>query len=195
MGKLKDSDIRKVLMEQLLDEYGGDPDTKIVNEMGILHGQTRVDIAVINGILHGYEIKSESDTLSRLPSQMDDYNKVFDRVTIVVSSKYLDEVRKMIPKWWGIIVVGNKHGRPVLRKVRKGRRNKNVDPYSVSHLLWKDEAIEILKEKGLHRGYLSKPRGEIYRRLVETISFEELKCKINECLKEREGWRDHELLG
>lgn len=188
MEKLKDQDIRKVLLEELNKKYYHDPETRIVNEMGIIHGQTRVDIAVINGILHGYEIKSESDTLSRLPSQMDDYNKVFDRVTIVVSSKYLDEVRKMIPKWWGIVVVRNKNGQPLLRQVRKGRNNKNVDPYSVSQLLWKDEAIEILKEKGLHKGFLSKPKWEIYKRLVESVDLNELRKLVSIRLRVRENW-------
>jgi hypothetical protein len=194
MEKLKDCDIRKVLIEQLILEYGNDSQTKIVNEMGILNGKTRVDVAVIYGILHGYEIKSESDTLIRLPSQMEDYNKVFDRVTIVVATKYLNEVRKIIPNWWGIIVVRNKNGHPVLRQVRKGRKNKNVDPYSVSRLLWKEEAIEILKEKGLHKGYLSKPRRKIYEKLVESLPLEELQFKVNELLKERKGWRDREQL-
>ena len=64
----KDQDIRSVLNQKLEKKYR-DADTIIINELGLLQGLCRVDVAVINGIIHGYEIKSEADTLERLPLQ------------------------------------------------------------------------------------------------------------------------------
>ncbi|WP_018782936.1 sce7726 family protein [Bacillus sp. 95MFCvi2.1] len=191
MLKLKDSDIRNVLLSNLDKQYKDEEDTKVVNEMGVLHGQSRVDVAVINGILHGYEIKSESDNLERLPSQMNDYNKVFDRMTIVVQRKYLDEVRKLIPKWWGIMLVTRYKGELHLREIRKGRVNKSVDPFSLSHLLWRGEAIDILKEKGLQKGYLSKPRHDLYEKICNSLPLDELQTIVNQRLKMRGNWRAH----
>ncbi|WP_394531812.1 hypothetical protein C1N83_00135 [Priestia aryabhattai] len=191
MIKLKDSDIRAVLIKELENQYSNDLDTKIVHEMGILHGQTRVDIAVINGVLHGYEIKSESDTLARLPTQMIDYNKVFDRMTIVVQRNYLNKVRDIIPSWWGITLVTRYRGELHLRILRKGKFNPNVDPFSLSHLLWRREALDILKERGLQRGYLSKPRDEIYRKICSSITLSEIKLIVNQQLKRRESWKVH----
>src|SRR5699024_562757 len=184
-----DSDIRLLLIDKLKDEYSNEKNTRIVNEMGILHGQSRVDVAVIDGILHGFEIKSESDTLERLPLQMANYNKVFDRMTIVNQRKFLEEVKSIIPKWWGIWLVTKYKGKYNIRQIRKGRLNKKVDPKSLSHLLWKDEAIHLLKEKGLHKGYLGKPRKVLYRRLVESIEKPELQFMINEQLKLRKDWK------
>ncbi|WP_249598699.1 sce7726 family protein [Peribacillus frigoritolerans] len=191
MGKLKDIDIREALISELLSRHFNDQDTKIVNEMGVLHGQSRVDVAVINGILHGYEIKSESDTLIRLPSQIQDYSQVFDRMTIVVQRNYLDQVRSIIPKWWGIILVTRYAGDIKLREVRKGRINNSVNPYSLSHLLWRNEALEILKEKGLQKGYLSKPRHDLYKKICSSITLEEIKLIVNQRLKLRENWKVH----
>lgn len=191
MKKLRDSDIREVLLRELYNQHSNEIDTRIVNEMGILHGQSRVDIAVINGIIHGYEIKSESDTLFRLPSQIHDYNKVFDRMTIVVQRNYLSDVKKIIPKWWGILLVTRSSSKVNLREVRKGKINKYVDPYSLSHLLWKNEALDILKKRGLHKGYLSKPRHEIYEKICKSISLDEIKVIVNQRLKKRENWRFH----
>lgn len=191
MKKLKDNDIRQVVLRQLHEYYPKETNTKIVNEMGILHGQSRIDIAVINGILHGFEIKSESDTLQRLPLQMEDYNKVFDRMTIVVQQNFLKDVRRIVPNWWGIWLVTQNEGTIHLKEIRKGKLNKNVDPESLSHLLWRDEAIDILKEKGLHKGFLSKPRQILYQRLAKHINLSELKFTINERLKLREGWKVH----
>ncbi|MFE8063797.1 sce7726 family protein [Priestia aryabhattai] len=191
MIKLKDSDIRELLIKELENKYSKDSSTKIVHEMGILHGQTRVDVAVINGVLHGYEIKSESDTLVRLPTQMVDYNKVFDRMTIVVQRNYLNKVRDIIPSWWGITLVTRYRGELHLRILRKGKLNPNVDPFSLSHLLWRREALDILKERGLQRGYLSKPRDEIYRKICSSITLNEIKLIVNQQLKRRESWKVH----
>lgn len=188
---LKDFEVRKSLIQYLHTKYKEDKETKIVNEMGICFGQSRIDVATINGVLHGYEIKSESDTLVRLPSQMEDYNKVFERMTIVVSRKYLDKVRLMIPSWWGIIVVRNKGGEAILKEIRKGRKNKNINPYAVSQLLWKEEALQILENKGLQRGFLSKPKRVILEHLSRSLRVEELQENVNLQLKQREGWKDH----
>jgi hypothetical protein len=191
MKKLRDSDLREVLLSNLFAQYSDDTNTKIINEMGVLHGQSRIDIAVINGILHGYEIKSESDTLARLPGQIEDYNRVFDRMTIVVQKNYLDIVRKTIPKWWGIVLVTKNKNGIFMREIRKGKLNKNVDPMSLSHLLWRNEALEILKERGLQKGYLSKPRLELYEKICTSVSLEEIKFMVNQRLKLRENWRVH----
>ncbi|WP_041088474.1 sce7726 family protein [Jeotgalibacillus soli] len=191
MRKLKDHDIREVLLEHLNIKYANDHNTRIVNEMGVIHGQSRVDIAVINGVLHGYEIKSESDNLLRLPSQILDYNKVFDRMTIVVQRKHFEGVREMIPKWWGIILVSKIKDEISLREVRKGKVNNNIDPFILSQLLWRDEALNVLKERGLQKGYLSKPRNVIYKRLSDSLSVNEIKITVNQQLKQRVGWRDH----
>ncbi|MEI2392190.1 sce7726 family protein [Priestia megaterium] len=193
MNKLRDSDIREVLLAELQSLYLNRTDTKIVNEMGILYGKSRVDIAVINGIRHGYEIKSESDTLVRLPHQIIHYNEVFNRMTIVVSKDYLQQVCEMVPKWWGITVVYNRKGLPVMRQIRKGRLNKNLNPLSVSKLLWKEEALNILKEKGLQRGFLGKPKNTIMNYLSQIINLDELQDLVNSRLKQRENWRNEKL--
>ncbi|WP_132746801.1 sce7726 family protein [Scopulibacillus darangshiensis] len=191
MRKLKDQDLRNLLLKDLHNIYRDDNSTKIINEMGVLHGQSRIDVAVINGILHGFEIKSESDNLLRLPSQMEDYNKVFDKMTIVIQRNHLKEVREVIPKWWGIWLVTYYQGDYRIREIRKGKTNNNVDPYSLSHLLWRDEALEVLKERGLQKGLLSKPREELYAKICNSISLSEIQGAVNRWLKVREGWRAH----
>lgn len=189
MDKLKDPEIRSVLIDQLITEYSNSAETLIINEMSVSQGISRVDVAVLNGIMQGYEIKSESDKLVRLPLQVNEYNKVFERMTIVAADHYLEDVRKIIPSWWGIIKVSNKKGIATLRTVKKGRRNPSLDPLALAQLLWRDEAIDLLKKRGLEKGILSKPKREIYRRIAESIKAEELKLEVNQFLKTRKGWR------
>lgn len=81
--------IRSTLQKKLTDEYCTDGDTIIVNELGICQGSARVDMAVVNGSLNGYEIKSDMDTLQRLPIQKEYYSQVFDNMVIVIGEKHL----------------------------------------------------------------------------------------------------------
>ena len=60
-----DKIIRAALKGELERLHAGDDKLRIVEEFGIEHGAIRIDIAVVNGLLHGYEIKSDRDTLLR----------------------------------------------------------------------------------------------------------------------------------
>jgi hypothetical protein len=68
-----DSEIRTALHSKKLSRLRSSQEVLIVDELGLAHARSRVDIAVINGCLHGYEIKSAQDTLARLPAQIATY--------------------------------------------------------------------------------------------------------------------------
>ncbi|MEK3875183.1 sce7726 family protein [Paenibacillus sp. FSL M7-0420] len=189
--KTRDIDIRTHLHTLLKYEHS-DPDTIVLDELGLCQGEARIDVAVINGSMNGYEIKSESDTLERLPKQSEIYSKVFDTVTIVTASKFVDGIDDIIPKWWGIKIAElDCDGGMMLFDIRKARKNRKIDAYSLAQLLWRDEAIDLLKKKGLQKGYLSKPREILWRVLSENIPTIELKDEVRAILKSRENWRVH----
>src|SRR5271170_7013537 len=102
LAAMRDVDIRTALRRHLSATCDDDPTTLILDELGICSGSVRVDIAVVNGSLKGFEIKSDSDTLDRLANQADAYNKVFDTLSVVVEKRHLKKVRSMVPAWWGI---------------------------------------------------------------------------------------------
>ncbi|MFJ5146896.1 sce7726 family protein, partial [Glutamicibacter sp. NPDC088455] len=83
-----DIDIRLALDERLQRKHGNDPNVLIRHELGVDMGNRRVDLAVLNGHLAGWEIKSDRDTLLRLPEQADAFSKVMDYLTIVTTAKY-----------------------------------------------------------------------------------------------------------
>ncbi len=186
---MKDCDIRQVLLSDLERKYGNDPDTIVVEELGLCQGESRIDIAVINGTMHGIEIKSDEDTLKRLPIQMEFYNRSFDTVTLVVGSKHLKSARQIIPKWWGVVEAKENGNETTLTKRRKDRKNPKLDPEAIVQLLWRDEAIEILKRRNLQHGYISKTKWEIFDRLIEKLSVFEIQSEVRNHLKSRENWR------
>src|SRR5204862_2293677 len=129
--------------------YAKAPDTRILDELGLRHGIARVDIAVINGIIHGYELKSDKDNLKRLPHQIQIYSSVLDKVTLVVGMRHAHEATKLVPDWWGIKIarVGTR-GALDFESFRTARMNPSLDPLSVCKLLWRDEALTLLNELG-----------------------------------------------
>ena len=101
---MRDPDLRDAVKHVLLAPFYSDPDTLIVEELSLRHGAGRIDIAVILGELHGYELKSDQDTLRRLPKQVAVYNSVLDRITLVVTPQHVAQATEMIPEWWDIML-------------------------------------------------------------------------------------------
>ena len=154
---MRDAIIRRELHKMLITEFENDPSTRIVNELSLCESSARIDVAAINGYLHGYEIKSEFDTLQRLPSQANIYGKVFDFLTIVTGPKHLQNLRSKIPKEWGILVVEvNQNGKLTFKNMRDPKINKRVNAYEIAQLLWREEALSLLTEMGLEKGYKKK---------------------------------------
>jgi hypothetical protein len=90
---MQDSDIRKLLHTYLKRENKKYKDTIIVDEFDLCSGLSRIDIAVVNGVIHGYEIKSEEDTLNRLPNQIIYYNKSLEKISIATNKSHLEKIR------------------------------------------------------------------------------------------------------
>jgi len=185
-----DHDIRNALKRLLDRRFASDPETLIVNELGVSHGAARIDVAVVNGAIHGYELKSDSDTLARLPSQVQVFSSVLDYITLVVGRRHLHKAAKMVPAWWGIRLAAKGPRRGVaFCDIRRPRRNPSPDMLAVAKLLWRQEALSILSEMGASDGFRSKPRAAIYARLVEVMSPTTLRAKVRSQLRCRASWR------
>ena len=164
---------------------------RIFEELSVKHGTARIDIAVINGVMHGYEIKSDLDTLRRLPEQMNEYNAVFDYLTLIVGKHHLYDAINMIPYWWGIVVAKvNPKGKVVFHNIRVAENNPAQVKVSIARLLWRDEALRILEESNQAKGVRSKSRETVYVRLTEVLETDVLKAKVRETLLvSRKDWR------
>lgn len=191
LPKTNDAVIRKALRKSLRKDYEKKKDTKIIEELGLKHGSARIDIAVVNGVIHGYELKSDLDTLMRLPEQMKVYNSTLDRVTLVVSKNHLHEAIRLVPEWWGIIIARSidLSGNIKFFEIRDAEENPSRDTFSITKLLWREEALNILEEFGYAGGLRSKSRSEIYYKLTTVLNQDELRSRVRTCLRTRVGWR------
>lgn len=162
----------------------------MVEEMPICLGRTRVDLATVNGRLHGFEIKSQLDTLSRLQSQLRDYGTVFDEITLVIGPKHLTGVMNELPTWCGILLAHREDGQVTLEPFRQGGPNYHRDPLCLAQLLWREEALAVAERHGCDRGVRSKPRAAIWERLAERLALEDLAHEVLEAMMARgETWR------
>jgi hypothetical protein len=185
-----DIDIRTALRDNLVAAFRADPDTLILEELGLRHGATRVDVVVVNGCLHGYEVKSDRDSLKRLPRQMKMYSEILDYVTLVVGQRHAAKAEPTIPSWWGIQVADlDQDGKVCLQEVRQPLENPTPDKLAIAKLLWRDEAISFLEELGAVDGIRSKPRRVVYARLAEVVPLDALRLRVRHQLKSRTDWR------
>ena len=155
-------------------------------------GANRSDYAIVKGIMCGFEIKSDRDTLDRLPEQVKEFGEVFDELTLVVGKKHLYHAIHQIPDWWGVwLAKEDGNGLVGIQEIRGPQKNKHQDIKSIARLLWKEEALRILEERNEAKGLRNKSREIIYTKIQDVFAAELdiFKKKVSLTLTSREGWR------
>lgn len=185
---MKDADIREALYAALRERREREPDIRVISEMGLWNGSVRVDVAVLGGELEGFEIKSDSDTLSRLPAQADIYGMVFDRMTLVCGSKHTEKARAAIPGWWGLTEATFEGGILRLAPLREAAFNPGLVAVRVAGLLWKSEAIAALAALGVTRGVGSMRLGKLHEAVAGALSQDETRRAARMALAARTDW-------
>lgn len=191
---IKDADIRRSLLKTI--EKANEGSTyRVLPELAVCDGDARVDIAVANGKLCGYEIKSDADTLERLEVQKQCYNRTFDKVYIVIGKKFENEIRERVPEWWGIYVATIEGRQRVvnIRKERQAAPNPKVDAKALLELLWAEELRSLLKKYEI-KGTSGKNRRILRSIAFDKIPYEDIRHYARETLKSRSIWRPDQVL-
>lgn len=181
---MRDFEIRERLRLSVLKKYLDDSGSKVVEELSLPTTKARVDMAVINGHLHAFEIKGAGDTLARLPNQLLAYGKVFDFVTVVTEQKYASKILEMAESFVGVIAC-NTNETVYLRRPSK---NTGKDAFSIAQLLWNVELLELLATHDIpHR---RKDRSwKLCESLSRGLPIEQLSLEVRKRLKVRADWK------
>lgn len=185
---LSERRIRDALIQHLENQHRDNSAALIIEEMVLAIGAGRVDLAVANGNLHAFEIKSDFDRLERLVTQAPLYSASFDAVTLVCGPKLAAAATAWVPDWWELMVVDPTPSGLRLRTERPSRLNPSLDPMAVAGLLWKSEALALLPPHRAHR-LRHRPRAGAWSALAELMGPAELSRTVAETLRERQGWR------
>jgi hypothetical protein len=162
---------------------------RLVEELEVCSGRARVDLALIDELLVGFEIKGPKDKTSRLPSQAKAYSECFDRVILVVHESLAAKAIPLVPDWWGV-VVGVQQGEGLRYEVRRSAQaNPDLNLESLLSLLWKTE-IEMLHADLI--GEPPKPKATkrgIRANLLSRVTHPVLHRSGLRKLRERSEWR------
>jgi hypothetical protein len=180
--------IRVALRKAVFQRYANLPDAAVLEEVGLLHGAARIDFLVVNGALHGFEVKSDRDTLRRLPEQARFYNRVLDRITLVVGYRLADAAIRLIPEWWGVKLVDQgKRGAVRFLDARRPKGNHLVQSDAVVKLLWKSEALEFLRTLRAEEGIQWRTRKAIYATLMQFADLNLIRTQVSHYLIARKA--------
>ncbi len=194
MSNSTDAEIRAALHRKALRAFHRCNDTLVIDELGLAHAKARIDVAVINGCVHGFEIKSAADALTRLPRQLELYEECLEMLTIVCAEKHIAGVRELAPRWCGITkVTKGPRGGIEFTTVRGAKRNPNIQAYRLAHLLWRSEAVAILTEANATPKVLRAPRKTLYKSLAAKFSVAEITAFIKQSMASRQDWRPQQL--
>lgn len=181
----RDPQIRAALRARLAVDHYGDVRTHIVDELPICQMRARADVAVINGELAGFEIKSDVDRLSRLTTQIEFYGRVFDRASVVTGPKHLSLLRRKLPSWWGLWVAEPAVDGVTLHRDRPSERNELPSRRARLALLSRDEMAAVLRDHGAGveacRGRRAALEGDLLCRLTAA----QLADAVREALRQR----------
>lgn len=182
---MNDPEIRKIALDSILNKYSTAA-TLTLEEVGILFGESIVDIAVFSSTMnHAFEIKSAVDSLTRLNDQMRKYSMVFDYITIITQPSHYDKIELYAPKYVGIILV---YDDGVIEKKRSPIANPLIQNSKLIQILWKEELYSYLKSNG-HKGLSKLTKSKLRKYFLENYDGPEIKKIIFETLKKRVGWK------
>jgi hypothetical protein len=186
---MNDRIVREAFHYRVLRKAHKCTNTFVVDELSIKNGLVRADIAVLNGKLIGYEIKTEKDTLERLTNQVLAYNEVFDKAFIVLSEKHLSKALQIVPDWWGVYLIEGHVDKLHFRCFRKAQINKFKSALSIAQFLWKSEATEVFQNTFNKTISASRNKQYLYREIAMAHNPTDLGRITLNYLKNRKDWR------
>ncbi|MBY5645852.1 sce7726 family protein [Rhizobium ruizarguesonis] len=141
-----DADIRTPLLAWLRSQHPDHLTAKMLEEFKMPRPSARIDVALVNGEMSGFEIKSDRDTLNRLAVQIPAFSRLFDRMSLVTTRKHLAEARTKIPSWWGIVVFRDDGSFEISRM---SKRNRKIDVAALLFALTKRELALVARAAGV----------------------------------------------
>lgn len=107
-------------------------------------------LAVDDRSLRGYEIKAATDRVTdrRFREQLRLYTEACEYLTYVVAPRFLAHCDDELPAWAGLTLIGDGG----LEPLRPPQPNPESSSRRLVCMLWRAEAVVLLRERGLYEG-------------------------------------------
>ncbi|WP_451974114.1 sce7726 family protein [Azospirillum endophyticum] len=116
----------------------------VLNEFRV--GESKADIAILNGTATVYEIKSERDSLIRLEKQIESYRKVFPKVFVIAGGNHVDAILSLELPDVGVLRLSQRHQISTLRDATVCYAH--ICPIAIFESIRANEAKLILEQIG-----------------------------------------------
>lgn len=168
---MKELQIKAALIDFILK-------TRNPNEICISHevrfndSNRRADLVCLGKHLEAFEIKSKYDSVATLKDQINDYQKCFEKTSVVTAQNHLTSVLKLCPKSVGILVIDESDE---ITEFRKPSTRKRLSKQSLLRMIKGKDINQKLRAlgKNLHSDDINTKRNKLSSRLnlAETLDF------------------------
>lgn len=152
----------------------------------------RADALLVERRISGFEIKSDRDSLSRLPRQVAAYNEVVERAYLVVGERHRERATALVPDWWHIWLAVPHADTVRIRQVRRGHLNPSVSPLAVTSFLTRSQLVTELSHLG-KRNLSSTSADALRLMLAGHLSPAATMRVARRSMLERSDWRQKSL--
>lgn len=186
---LRDNDLRTALSAAVQRQHRG-RDFVLVPEVDIVCGiPGRIDALLVSDRICGFELKSDVDSLHRLPRQLQAYEPVLERATLIVGARHLARAETLLPPWWAIWVARRgRGGAVVFDRKRPGRPNPELITNAVMRFLSRDDLTRHFRTQGF-KGYSKYSVDELRDQLVDRHSHGQAMALARWAMQGRGDWR------
>jgi hypothetical protein len=126
-------------------------------------GNSIADVVVLNGTSTVYEIKTDLDSFTRLPSQLEDYRTTFEHTNVVVSDTRAAAAEAVVPRGVGILAIRKRGTLAVIRPSESSMHKLRQE--RMFQVLRRNEALSALQRA---IGYeIDVPPGDLWGRCRE----------------------------
>ncbi len=179
---LREQDVKIAFIDWLYKKGLLDNAT-IINEMVVANWSRRADLAIANGHLQAFEIKSDFDSLKRLDGQLEIFTARFEKVTVVCAPKFTYEVKKKVTPEVGVIEYLHDSKGIRFKIVQRGRTSPISNKKIYINFLLKKELQLLLFENKIK--FFSESGRSILEKMAENISFSKIRLFVLNAIKKR----------
>jgi hypothetical protein len=143
MTQLTDMEIRAALLKRLKAQRV--VPRAVLEEVRVHNGNAIADVVSVHRRPHCYEIKGQTDAISRIVKQGSFYDRAFQRVTLVTTGNHLKSTARLAPAHWGVIVATYDRWKcePTLRYLRQATDSPSFDKQFALLTLWRSELLSL----------------------------------------------------
>lgn len=187
--KLGDSHIREMLLTDLHAAHKATGTPYVIKEeLSLNFDEARIDVAAINGLIEGFEIKSDLDSMKRFVRQMRVYSRCFEALWLVTTDRHLGLARRTLPRTWGIRLARFEGDGVVLETVRPAQHRMGLSKSYLLSLLRKDELLKLLPDSEF--AYVATlPAHRLRQHCARSLRLARIREAVVSTLKSRPEWR------